>query len=81
MKFETLHQSVHEKKRPFKCLECDATFPYKHNLATHIVAVHEKRKPHLCPICGIGFADKSNMSNHVSAVHEGKKRTYKKQEF
>ena len=70
---------MHEKKRPHKCLECDATFAFKHGLTKHIVAVHEKRKPHICTECGVGFADKSNLINHVAAVHEGKKRTYKKE--
>ena len=35
--------SVHEKKKPLKCMICDVRFVGKSSLKRHITSVHEKR--------------------------------------
>ena len=65
--------SVHEGKKPHKCIICNTTFAQKCNLKSHIDSVHEMKKPFKCNICDISFAKKSKLKVHVSRVHEGLK--------
>ena len=41
-------ESVHEKKKPHKCTECDKSFAFKNDVGKHIDGVHKKLKPFLC---------------------------------
>ena len=42
---ETLIESVHEEKSPFKFFDCDKAFCCKGNMNGHIESVHEGKKP------------------------------------
>ena len=33
--------SVHEKKKPHQCTDCDQTYAKKDNLKVHMAAIHE----------------------------------------
>ena len=65
-------ETVHEKKKRFKCTECNACFGYKQVLANHIKSIHEKRKPYKCDICYGQFKLEHNLKAHIKSVHEGK---------
>jgi uncharacterized Zn-finger protein len=65
-------ETVHEKKKRFKCTECNACFGYKQVLANHIKSKHEERRPYKCDICNGQFKLEHNLKAHIKSVHEGK---------
>ena len=65
-------ETVHEKKKRFKCTECNACFGYKQVLANHIKSIHENSKPYKCDICNGQFKLEHNLKAHIKSVHEGK---------
>ena len=65
-------ETVHEKKKRFKCTECNACFGYKQVLANHIKSKHEERRPYKCDICNGQFKLEHNLKSHIKSVHEGK---------
>ena len=65
-------QSVHDKKKPFKCTTCEKHFAKKDNLKTHVKRIHEGKKTMFsCTICDTSFERKDRLKNHVATVHEG----------
>ena len=54
-------QSVHEKKKPFKCDICDYSCSNKNVLKKHVTAVHDEKQPFKFEICDKCFAHISNM--------------------
>ena len=62
-------ESVHEKKKPFKCDICDYSFSQKSDLKKHHESVHEGKRPFKCEICEKTFNRKTNMATHVAKVH------------
>ena len=66
-------ESVHEKKKPFKCSQCESSFCKNSNLKQHIKLVHEGLRPFVCPICLNSFQYKVDVKKHIESVHEGKK--------
>ena len=40
---------VHDKQRPFKCIQCDKRFSQNSGLKSHVSAVHNKLRLHSCP--------------------------------
>ena len=65
--------SVHERKKPFKCNICDASFAVKGNLKKHLASVHEGKKPFTCNFCDTSFREKGSLKKHTASVHERKK--------
>ena len=63
-------QVVHEKRKPFKCTQCDSCFGIRKSLKKHVLAVHDKVKPHKCPLCDSRFFNKTNLKNHIACVHD-----------
>ena len=66
-------ETVHEKKKRFKCTECNKHFGYRNVLNNHIKSIHEKSKPYMCDICNGQFKLEHNLKAHIKSVHEGKK--------
>ena len=66
-------ETVHEKKKRFKCTECNKCFGYRNVLNNHIKSIHEKKKPYKCDICNGQFKLEHNLKAHMKSVHEGKK--------
>ena len=64
---------VHEKKKAFKCTNCDAFFLRKCDLNLHFRIVHEQNKPFNCSTCGVKFTKNCNLKIHTKIVHERKK--------
>ena len=73
----TFHiDTVHEKKKPFLCNSCDASFAARGNLNKHVATVHEKKKSFKCNTCNVTFAHKQSLERHVNcarhqSMHEG----------
>merc|ERR1719483_726855 len=78
--------SVHEEKKlAFNCTVCNAEFPLKSNLNTHMETVHEdiqsiaqkpvydREGPNSCHICQISFHQKRHYRAHITAFKDGKK--------
>ena len=47
-------ESVHERKKPFKCNICDVSFTEMGKL--NVSLVHERKKPFKCIFCDISFS-------------------------
>ena len=63
--------SVHERKKPYQCTNCNQSYAKKDNLKVHVAAIHEGKKLNKCPDCEASFAQKTQMLNHINSVHEG----------
>ena len=61
---------VHEKRKPFKCTQCDSCFGIRKSLKNHVLAVHDKIKPHKCPHCDSSFFNNRNLKTHIACVHD-----------
>ena len=78
---DSLIAGVHEGKKSFHCLFCDAKFLHKGNLNKHVISTHEnpksqlnkKKKPFSCTICDGKFGEKRHLNHHIELVHEQKK--------
>ena len=81
-------QTVHEKLKPFECVECKRCFSTKQVLNRHYVKKHENKNfsknphehqiskennPYLCYLCDADFEDEESRYKHIVAVHDGKK--------
>ena len=64
--------SIHDGKKPFKCIICDISYAYKKDLNDHKAAAHEIAMPYSCVNCNSGFFRKQELLEHVSSSHEGK---------
>jgi hypothetical protein len=58
--------AIHEGKKPFNCMICDANFASRQNLNKHVASVHEGN------ICDASFTQNGDLNKHKAAVHEGK---------
>ena len=65
-------EHVHEKKKSFKCTECNKSFGYRNVLNNHIKSIHDKSKPYKCNICNGQFKLEHNLKSHIKSVHKGK---------
>merc|ERR1711971_151907 len=63
-------QVVHEKRKRFKCMQCDSCFGIRKSLKKHVLAVHDKIKPHKCPHCDSSFFNNTNLKTHIACVHD-----------
>ena len=68
--------SVHGKKKYFKCSICESNFQYQTSLNNHIKSVHQRRKHFKCNICESNFECEISLNNHISSVHEVKNQPY-----
>ena len=73
--------SVHERKRPFQCNTCSASFSQKGGLRTHIALVHVGMKSFKCAICSKSYKTKQSLKLHIDSADEGKKHTNVIQSF
>ena len=64
---------VQDRRRPYKCLACDASFFSKCSVKRHNVIKHERKKPYKCGFCNLSFTTNTNLKRHVFVVHEGNK--------
>ena len=64
-------ETVHEKKKPFKCSTCDKCFSQSHLLNRHIETVHEG-KLFECSICVSvkRFSRKDKLKKHMNEKHK-----------
>jgi len=78
MPFNLTHhmKSAHEKKRDFKCDQCEYAASSKCNLTHHIKSVHKKERHFKCDQCDYAASVKCNLTHHIQSVH-GKKRDFK----
>ena len=54
-------ESVHDKKKPFKCDISDQSYSQIFDLKKHIKSVHEKKKPFKSEICDHSFSQMSGL--------------------
>lgn len=64
-----LHQRVHSREKPFKCLWCEKYFYWKAGLIRHQM-IHTKGRTFKCLECGKCFHWKSHFLRHQD-VHAG----------
>ena len=62
-------ESIHKRKKPWKCQLCPSSFPVKIQLKNHVKWVHDKIKTEKCSICEVTFARKGDLNNHYKKVH------------
>jgi len=61
-------QNVHEKKKPFKCEECDKKFATGSQLRMHQKR-HADETPYECDQCDQRFSFTAELSSHKAAEH------------
>ena len=68
-------ESVHERKRMFRCELWDSSYTSTQNLKKHTLLKHEGKQPLKikCEICFYDFTCKSSLKPHVKSVHENAK--------
>ncbi|XP_007439337.1 zinc finger and SCAN domain-containing protein 31-like [Python bivittatus] len=66
-----LHQRLHSRELPHKCLDCGKSFSHKANLTSH-QRVHRLEKLYDCSNCGKSFLRKSILDMHLR-MHTGQK--------
>ena len=54
----------------FNCNDCNADFPSRSHLHSHIESFHEGKKQFKCNICDASFSQKGNLNVHIASVHE-----------
>ena len=57
---------VHNKLKPYQCLQCKRSFGSKLILQVHINGFHKKLKPFECQKCLGKFSHKQALNNHTS---------------
>ena len=74
------NESVHEKKKPYKCSSCGYRSSLKGSMTKHIAKVHEGANikiiylgdnPYKCVNCDFSTAVKSDLTKHIDEVHDG----------
>ena len=66
-------ESVHDKKKPFKCSVCDSRFAKKRQFNGHM-STHNFDRKFKCEICGYRFKQVHHLKDHNATVHlEGEK--------
>ena len=73
MKCESTVATVHEGKKPFRCVTCDFSFSGLEDLNNHISAIDEGKKPFKCVACNISYSGNEDLNKHMNAIHKGKK--------
>ena len=67
--------SVHEGKKPFKCVTCNYSCDLESSLQQHVSSVHEGKKPFKCDTCNYSSDVREELQQHVASVHEVKKQS------
>ena len=65
--------SVHERKKPYKCLICDYSCFEKGTLKKHIHNVHEEKTQYKCPTCDFTSSYKNSLKANITTIHAGLK--------
>ena len=70
---------VKQRKKKFKCSNCDACFVRMDRLKKHIVTKHgyEGLNKFKCTICDEGFTLKQNLKKHITSVHDTQHKPFK----
>ena len=63
-----------DKKKVFRCDECNKILTTKKGLKKHIDTKHKHLKPHTCDECGDKFAEAGNLNRHMHLIHYGTTR-------
>ena len=68
-----------QRKKKFKCSNCDACFVRMDRLKKHIVTKHgyEGLNKFKCTICEEGFTLKQNLKKHIASVHDTQHKPFK----
>ncbi|XP_057660328.1 zinc finger protein 836-like isoform X2 [Diorhabda carinulata] len=66
------HVRKHMCAKPFKCIECERTFPSLRETKLHL-RVHSDDRPYMCTECGKAFKQISTLKDH-EVVHTGEKK-------
>ena len=61
--------SVHEKKKPNKCSECEAAFYLLKDLKDHVTEVHDGDKQFKCSKCDASFSLEKRLKSHIRVNH------------
>lgn len=60
-----IHQRVHTRDKPFRCMHCNKEFPYAGGLAEHIKDVHNKHQRRFeCTVCFQAFPRAAGLARH-----------------
>ena len=62
---------VNNKKKKYKCSDCDESFTMNYNLNQHIRSAHNGRKEFWCSFCEEKFTMKQLLKRHYAKVHDG----------
>jgi uncharacterized C2H2 Zn-finger protein len=71
--------TVKQRKKKFKCSNCDACFVRMDRLKKHIVTKHgyEGLNKFKCTICDEGFTLKQNLKKHITSIHDSHHKPFK----
>ena len=58
--------SVHEKKKLYKCSNCDSSFANHYDTKFHIASVHDGKKQLECNICNASVVLKAGLDELIS---------------
>ena len=65
--------SVHDGKRPPKCIICQTAFASSQGLKQHFILKHDDSRAHRCEICEALCPSNHLLKKHIALVHEGKR--------
>jgi len=59
---------VHDIGQCYRCTQCDAVFPFKSSLESHLVS-HTEARPYICPDCYFCSNYRYSFTHHYRTVH------------